>query len=437
MQRYAQHTVDDEVVAEGEAVDGALEEDAPGDFVSVKRVRGRTQSIKRLSKKELFYGTRIANAELEGMNERDLHRPTTRAECEPGGRNEMRPCPYVSCVHHLYLDVSPRSGAIKVNFPDREVWEMDETCAHDVAKRGGVTLEEVGAIMNLTRERIRQLETRGVAKLKGAADRGAASLQEWADELSEGAAHQHRRSLSSHAASRPAASRALANVMPYTVGNPNPNALLQRVRVQEGDAGRPEQSQRFQSQVRAELSAALAAKQVKLVYSRPLSERDAEDPRVTMRKLHSLARSGVAKLHRNNTDELFPKNMVWPEDSPNRSENRLGPKQRDAERIVAGLDGQIAHHGAVASMRQPTAHGLAEPYSRHHTNEVREALHDARLHGLTESLVCDGTEVEDEVGELPLEVLDEVRAFGKDDDDGEDDAFAFEQGEDPEAPPGY
>lgn len=62
--------------------------------------------------------------------------------------------------------MNPRSGAIKVNFPNLEVWEMTETCALDVADRGGVTLEDVGAIMNLTRERIRQLETRGVAKLK-------------------------------------------------------------------------------------------------------------------------------------------------------------------------------------------------------------------------------------------------------------------------------
>jgi hypothetical protein len=68
--------------------------------------------------------------------------------------------------HHLYLDVSARTGAIKLNFPDLEVWEMTETCALDVADRGGTTLEEVGAIMNLTRERIRQVEVRGLLKLK-------------------------------------------------------------------------------------------------------------------------------------------------------------------------------------------------------------------------------------------------------------------------------
>lgn len=91
-----------------------------------------------------------------------IPRPTTRAEC----REEQRPCPWVSCRHHLYLDINPESGSIKINFPDLEPWELRETCALDVAERGGVTLEEVGEIMNLTRERIRQVEVRGLLKLK-------------------------------------------------------------------------------------------------------------------------------------------------------------------------------------------------------------------------------------------------------------------------------
>ena len=53
-----------------------------------------------------------------------------------------------------------------MNFPDLEVWEMTETCALDVADRGGITLEDVGNILNLTRERIRQVEQSGVNKPK-------------------------------------------------------------------------------------------------------------------------------------------------------------------------------------------------------------------------------------------------------------------------------
>jgi hypothetical protein len=93
-------------------------------------------------------------------------RPRTRADCINSGR----PCLFVSCKHHLYLDVNPETGSIKLNFPDKEIWELAETCALDVADKGGITLEEVGAIMNLTRERIRQVETRGLLKLREAAE---------------------------------------------------------------------------------------------------------------------------------------------------------------------------------------------------------------------------------------------------------------------------
>jgi hypothetical protein len=100
------------------------------------------------------------------MREIESSRPHARAQCATG----PRPCMFISCKHHLYLDVNPGTGSIKLNFPDKEVWEMGETCALDVADRGGITLEEVGAIMNLTRERIRQVETRGLLKLRAMVD---------------------------------------------------------------------------------------------------------------------------------------------------------------------------------------------------------------------------------------------------------------------------
>jgi hypothetical protein len=107
-----------------------------------------------LSRRELDT-TRSPPAELEG------ERPKTRADCIEG----PRPCPFVSCKHHLYLDVSPRTGSIKLNFPDLEVWEMGATCALDVADGGGATLEDVGAILNVTRERVRQLEVKAMGRL--------------------------------------------------------------------------------------------------------------------------------------------------------------------------------------------------------------------------------------------------------------------------------
>lgn len=122
-------------------------------------VRARTISVKRMTKRELEIGRLL-------YPENDYWKPRTRAECKGG----PRPCPFISCKHHLYVDVSPRTGAIKLNFPDLEVWELSESCALDIADHGGTTLEDVGAIMNLTRERIRQVEVKALAKLEALTD---------------------------------------------------------------------------------------------------------------------------------------------------------------------------------------------------------------------------------------------------------------------------
>jgi len=132
-------------------------------------VRARTISVKRMTKRELEIGRLL-------YPETDYEKPRTREECAEG----PRPCPFVSCKHHLYIDVSPRTGAIKLNFPDLEVWDMGESCALDVADRGGTTLEDVGAIMNLTRERIRQVEVKALAKLEALKDMMA--LRDYVDE---------------------------------------------------------------------------------------------------------------------------------------------------------------------------------------------------------------------------------------------------------------
>ncbi len=117
------------------------------------------RDLRRRQNAEFDPDEQLLLAELDGM------RPRTRADCA----NSVRPCFFVSCKHHLYLDVNPDTGSVKVNFPDKELWELENTCALDVADKGGITLEEVGAIMNLTRERIRQVETSGLSKLREAA----------------------------------------------------------------------------------------------------------------------------------------------------------------------------------------------------------------------------------------------------------------------------
>jgi hypothetical protein len=131
-----------------------------------REVRATTVSARQLGKRSL----QLAWDELGDTS--DLpQRPRTRSECQDG----PRPCPFVSCQHHLYLDVSPDTGSIKYNFPDLEPEQLEHSCVLDLAGRGGMTLEEVGAVMNVTRERIRQLEERATRKLEARANRSGFS----------------------------------------------------------------------------------------------------------------------------------------------------------------------------------------------------------------------------------------------------------------------
>ena len=182
--------LDQDIEGEGEGEgDGEIEgeADATGDGApeisrKVRRRRRRTRprsktiAMKRLTREELRVGALMYPPV-------DIPRPTSRAQCI----QDVRPCPWVACKHHLYLDINPETGSIKINFPDLEPWELQNTCALDVAERGGITLEEVGEIMNLTRERIRQVEVRGLLKLK----MGSPSPDELGAELLAAKAQNH------------------------------------------------------------------------------------------------------------------------------------------------------------------------------------------------------------------------------------------------------
>jgi hypothetical protein len=99
--------------------------------------------------------------EPEPAPEVAVERPRTRGDCADG----PRPCPWVSCKHHLYLDVT-KHGSLKFNFPDREIDELRETCALDVAAGGPRHLVTVGELMNITRERVRQIERRALERAR-------------------------------------------------------------------------------------------------------------------------------------------------------------------------------------------------------------------------------------------------------------------------------
>lgn len=85
------------------------------------------------------------------------HRPKTRAECH----SQPRPCPWVSCRYHLAIEVN--AGSI-THISDPE--KMRDTCALDVADRGGHTLDQIGEIFGVTRERTRQIEEKALRKIK-------------------------------------------------------------------------------------------------------------------------------------------------------------------------------------------------------------------------------------------------------------------------------
>jgi hypothetical protein len=116
--------------------------------------------------------SRAALAELHSETERiegelppdGTVRPEFRRDCLPGGHNEQRPCPWVSCRYHLAIDVSS-TGKLHFNLPDVDVTELEQSCALDCADEGGLTLDQIGARLGVTRERVRQLEGKAIRRL--------------------------------------------------------------------------------------------------------------------------------------------------------------------------------------------------------------------------------------------------------------------------------
>jgi hypothetical protein len=89
-------------------------------------------------------------------------RPRVRGDCVDG----PRPCPWVACRHHLALDVgdvNPLSGLPVLRM---DPGEPADTCSLDVAARGDHTLEQVGEILGLGKEQVRQIEIRGLRAMR-------------------------------------------------------------------------------------------------------------------------------------------------------------------------------------------------------------------------------------------------------------------------------
>ena len=149
-------------------------------------------------------------------------RPKTRADCI----GDPRPCPWVGCKYHLFLDVIPKTGSIVFNvgrtttegrdkrrrrnatrraatvsprtkrrgsigYKQYERSEAQLMAAFDQAESGDLptclltligdettyTLEETGDVLNVTRERIRQIEEKAMRMIKHGD--GAKKLEEF------------------------------------------------------------------------------------------------------------------------------------------------------------------------------------------------------------------------------------------------------------------
>lgn len=132
-----------------------------------------------------------------------MRRPKVYGDCI--GR--PLPCPWVACKYHTLIDVSPKTGTITINSatgarkPGRrhlptwatktdhsearidEIVEVLEASAdscvlHIVRGDKASTLEVIGEVLNVSRERIRQIEERALMQLRADAD----ELGAWSDD---------------------------------------------------------------------------------------------------------------------------------------------------------------------------------------------------------------------------------------------------------------
>jgi hypothetical protein len=124
-----------------------------------KRVRPKAVVVpmRRISKKDLQKGRE------DFPEAQNLRRPKNRSECVDG----PRPCPWVGCPYHLWLEVHPHTGTITYIHPDVDPVDMPLSCVLDVAEHGPHRLEMIGILLNVSRERVRQIESSALRKLSG------------------------------------------------------------------------------------------------------------------------------------------------------------------------------------------------------------------------------------------------------------------------------
>ena len=125
----------------------------------------RTESLNRGRGRGVKKRLAILSAAYPEQPGVDYQRPVTRADCLPGGANEARPCPFVSCKWHLYLDVAESNGSITYRHPGEEVGDHPETCALDIADDGPQSHDTIAQLRGITHNAINIMEKGAIARL--------------------------------------------------------------------------------------------------------------------------------------------------------------------------------------------------------------------------------------------------------------------------------
>lgn len=121
---------------------------------------GRVVNLIRISKTERVERMQ-EDAALDGPDDNKRRLPLTRGGCA----DVPRPCPHVGCRHHLYLDMAGRRGNVRIAFAGKEPWELEHSCSIDVAEGRQRILDEIAAVLGITRERTRQILERAMQRM--------------------------------------------------------------------------------------------------------------------------------------------------------------------------------------------------------------------------------------------------------------------------------